>query len=345
MSRVDYDGAPGADDDGPRFQYVALAFSPPEGPAESRALPDGSETVGANILSLIPESEHSRWREWLGSVPWERLKRAGRVVVAREAATELSIHNEVDLRLRARVDRSWSAFLLSGAATESDSAAWFLHGEAAGDRSGSPLRSLKTVGQIDRLIRPPYRGRERYVGILAKNLMQYWSEHGSRDQSWFPRWLDACALLNQPNLPLIVGYALLAHGSAWTRRYLEFSIPEFVRVAEGVIALPRNQGGKTFVERALRLAPGLQQDEYVGMATESLLPELYQLRSDCVHGKLPFAEMQALGDKGEEHAAQLSYVAEVLARESVLTALRHPDWSVFATRDNLEQAWASGAFP
>lgn len=48
---------------------------------------------------------------------------------------------------------------------------------------------------------------------------------------------------------------------------------------------------------------------------------------------------QARGDAGEELAAQLGYVAEVLARESLLLALRRPDWSVFASRDELQCAW------
>jgi len=40
----------------------------------------------------------------------------------------------------------------------------------------------------------------------------------------------------------------------------------------------------------------------------------YVLRSDCVHGKVPFHDMQARGESGEEEAAQLGYVAQVLAR-------------------------------
>jgi hypothetical protein len=89
----------------------------------------------------------------------------------------------------------------------------------------------------------------------------------------------------------------------------------------------------------------LRTDTYVGSGIEGLLLKLYELRSMCVHGKLPFHDMQTRGDAGEEEAAQLSYVAEVLAREVLLFALRRPDWSVFQSRDDLERAWASGAFP
>jgi hypothetical protein len=126
---------------------------------------------------------------------------------------------------------------------------------------------------------------------------------------------------------------------------LEFSIPEFVRAAEGLIALPPSTGRVLFRDRALRLAPRLRTDVYVGADVEGLLLKLYDLRSDCVHGKVPFHDMQARGGKGEEEAAQLGYVAEVLARETLLLALRRPNWSVFRSRDQLQGAWTSGAFP
>jgi hypothetical protein len=57
----------------------------------------------------------------------------------------------------------------------------------------------------------------------------------------------------------------------------------------------------------------------------SLLLDLYQTRSDCVHGKVPFLELRARGNDGEERAAQLAYVADVLAREGLLAAFRFPD--------------------
>jgi hypothetical protein len=190
-------------------------------------------------------------------------------------------------------------------------------------------------------------------------MQEYWSVHGGDDESWFSRWVEACALLSRPGVPLLLGYALLAHGSAWTRLLLEFSLPEFVRAAEGVLALPWNgvpvpapkkkndriRGKELFRDRALHLVPSLRTDAYVGRDVEALLIQLYKLRSDCLHGNLPFEQMKALGDQGEERAAKLAYLAEVLAREALLVALRHPDWSVFATRDALEAAWASGAFP
>jgi hypothetical protein len=203
-------------------------------------------------------------------------------------------------------------------------------------------------------VRPFYVTRDRHTELQVAAMQRSWDEHGARhDQSWFRSWVEVDELLGRgPTRPPILGYAMLSYSSAWTRRLLEFAIPEFVRAAEGVIAIPRaarDRNGasmqETFCERARRLAPRLARDEYIGADFDALLPKLYQLRSDCVHGKLPFAGMQAFGEAGKDQAAQLNYVAEVLAREALLLALRRQDWSIFESREVLESAWATGAFP
>ena len=153
------------------------------------------------------------------------------------------------------------------------------------------------------------------------------------------------SLITVGPLPDLLGYALLSHGRAKCEALLEFSIPAFVRAAEGVIALRKGMGAKDFKDRALPLAPDLKTDAYVGADADSLLGDLYQLRSDCVHGKIPFLELRTQGSAGEDRAAKLQYVAEFVARSALLKALRFPHKELFATRDALESAWATGAFP
>lgn len=123
-----------------------------------------------------------------------------------------------------------------------------------------------------------------------------------------------------------------------TRRELEFRIPELVRTAEGVIALPRGSGRELFRERAQQLASELQTDAFVGAELGDLLLELYDLRSACVHGKVPFLNLQKLGDAGVLRAGKLSFVAENLARVALLVALRAPRPDVFVSREGLEGA-------
>lgn len=329
----------------PGFKYAALIFSPPDAPNERYLMHWGKETFAGSITALIPNSDLERWRQWLGTVAWGKIERAGRVMVIRGAAAAPSVLDADDQRLRGEAYRAWRAFLLSEGSVNAGGHAWIISGETAGIDPGSSLLGVRTAQELDRIILPFYRTRPSFLDLKAAALEKHWSMHGRRDDSWFYQWVEIDELLSSTPLPHIVGYALLAHDSARARKLLEFSIPEFVRAAEGVIALPRNKGAKTFSDRALRLVPRLRTDEFVGADIEQLLLDLYQTRSDCVHGKLPFIDLQALGEKGEDRAAQLNYAADVLARGSLVLALRHSDKSIFETREKLERAWATSTFP
>lgn len=332
-------------DDEPGYKYGALVFAPPEVPPGSKEMYGGKETFDGDLLSLVPEAEHAHWREWIGSVAWDNIRRAGRVVISRISSCRADVLNEEDRRLGNHVRNAWAAFVLTGA-SHSDRPAWVISGRAMGPSPGARLATIRSAQEQDRIVRPFFETRPRFIEIQAARIGRHWAAHGTHDQSWFPLWVEIDELLaRRTPRPPILGYSLLAYWSASTRRLLEFSIPEFVRAAEGLIALPPRTGRSLFRDRALSLVPNLRTDEYVGADADALLLKLYDLRSDCVHGKVPFHDMQALGDAGEEMAAQLGYVAEVLARESLLLALRRPDWSVFASRDELQRAWHGGAFP
>lgn len=307
----------------------------------------GKETFEGNLLALVPKDEQGHWRNWLGSVTWEGVERAGRVVVTRTSSSAPDVIDAENLRLDHQMGTAWVAFLLSGGAAGSSEHAWILSGQAGGDTPGAPLLTIRRVGPQDTIVEPFYWRRGRYLDLRVAAMSRRWDEHHTRDdESWFRPWIEIDELLSRrPARPAILGLSMLSYSSAWTRSMLEFSTPDYVRAAEGVIALPRGAGRKLFAERALRLVPRLCWDEYVATNIEGLLVELYELRIDCVHGMIPFEKLQALGAEGEERAGQLSYVAEVLARESLLLALRQPDWSVFENREALEAAWAECSFP
>ncbi|HEY2735199.1 MAG TPA: hypothetical protein VGI70_14480, partial [Polyangiales bacterium] len=79
---------------------------------------------------------------------------------------------------------------------------------------------------------------------------------------------------------------------------------------------------------------------------EDRLCTLYQQRSDCVHGKVPFLDLHAKGDAGKDEAARLDYLAESLARTCLQTVFRGPaKFTEFASRELLEDAWANNRLP
>ena len=333
------------EDNMPGFKFAALVLPTSSGPTGSRSIHEGKETLVGTLSSLVAAEELAHWREWLGSLAWDKIDRGRRLVILRSPAAAPSVLDDDNQRLLGKVSNAWRAFLLCEPHINTEGESWLLSGEAAGNDPDSQLVSVRTVSRIDAIVRPLHATRARFWEVNREDWREQVQRYGGPDESWFLRWIEIDNYLCSGPWSEVLGYALLAHGSARTRPELEFAIPELVRAAEGVIALERRMGAQVFKDRALRLVPSLRNDRYVGTQIEPLLLDLYQARSDCVHGKVPFLKLRALGDEGEERAAQLAYVADVLAREALLVAFRFPDKSIFATREVLEAAWASNAFP
>ena len=76
------------------------------------------------------------------------------------------------------------------------------------------------------------------------------------------------------------------------------------------------------------------------------LRALYQHRNDCVHGKLPFESLHQSGDAGSDKAARFEFLAELVARQAVLYAIKNPaKYIEFADRARLEDAWDQKRLP
>lgn len=65
----------------------------------------------------------------------------------------------------------------------------------------------------------------------------------------------------------------------------------------------------------------------------------------AVHGKVPFLNLQRLGEAGILRAGKLSFVAEKLARAALLATLRPDRLDALASREDLERAWKERLFP
>jgi hypothetical protein len=115
-----------------------------------------------------------------------------------------------------------------------------------------------------------------------------------------------------------------------------------------VVALPRGGGGANeFRDRVLRLIPDLPMHWFAGgVDLGDRLRALYQHRNDCVHGKLPFESLHQSGDAGSDKAARFEFLAELVARQAVLYAIKNPaKYIEFADRARLEDAWDQKRLP
>jgi hypothetical protein len=289
----------------------------------------------------------------MGSLAWDDISGPARLVVVRGGAERPAVLDQDNQDLLRRVYPAWYSFLLSDPHPNIQGAAFTLTGETAGAAANSRLVSVRSIGRLNPLVRPLYATTSAFWDHQEAQFRRQ-VERGaifdpeSFEAPWFERWLEVHSVLvaaEARGLPPILHLALLSYTSALCRHELEFTIPELVRAAEGVIALPRGQGQKEFAARALKLDPDLRGHPYLDSDVEKLLLDLYELRNRCVHGKVPFIELQAQGEQGVDRAAKLSFAAVHLARTALLTGLRTPNPAAFTDRDSLEAAWEQKRFP
>jgi hypothetical protein len=164
-------------------------------------------------------------------------------------------------------------------------------------------------------------------------------------------WCHAKSLIQEKETWHLVSHGLRCIVRAYSENHLDFRIPMFVRAAETVLALPKNNGGeKKFAERAVRVL-GLNESPRHPLLRKSdlhkLAVRLYRLRNECVHGKTPFegALKDTKPKKEVVVAKQLEALAETLAQAALLAALRTPQGDFSKTFKTREGAWEKGCFP
>jgi hypothetical protein len=325
------------------FKYGLLVLPSREGLSAPLRMDDSTELVPTTLDALIDKKQTKHWREWVGSIEWKQLSEADALVITRIPSDTPEVMDGESQKLQGRAVTSWFAYLLAEPHPFTRGKGWILSGPCESGSRGGRLLDVKVLS------------REELTSPFYSELNEFWDSRGDvmlrsdeTNAAWASRFMGIDALLQtrlDARLPAILHVALRSYRSAMTRRELEFRIPELVRAAESVIALPKGPGRELFRDRAQQLAPELQDDAFVGAELGDLLLELYDLRSACVHGKVPFLNLQKLGDVGLLRAGKLSFVAEKLARAALLVALRSPRLDVFASREDLERAWKERTFP
>lgn len=286
------------------------------------------------LSDLIEAAEANHWKSWLGELDWQFYEREVRLVLATMQSKTAHVIDRESNMLRERVGLAGYAMLLAGPARPFSGVAQRVHGEV---RSLSPLK-LKTIRgkeNLERIQRPYYDTRLAFAQLLQ-------STPGLLQDRYLDRWADLVPVLDRvanAAPPRILSVAFSAFHVALTRDSLEFAVPEFVRAVECIVGLPQGQGARQFADRSMRIVRRLQSHWYIGGGDlQQRIAGLYQHRSDCVHGKVPFDTL--LSEGGEDEAARFGYLAEALARECLLWVLDNPQhFQFFMDRPTLENAW------
>jgi hypothetical protein len=254
-------------------------------------------------------------------------------------------HDHETVSLEDRLWLAWNAILLTQRVRPVHGRTYVLSGEAT---VTGELQSWGVTTLSD-LPRPTYTKRTKHSEAFREAGNQW----RNADENWLERWRKTTAVLScakeDAPLPLLLHVALEAFVNAMLQKRIDFRVPTFVRAAEGVLAVPRHGGQCEFARRAIRIARSLADHYYVGgQDIQARFEQLYKHRNECVHGKLPFPNAYEEGTQnvGQDAAVRVEYLAEALAREAILAALRDPAKLIeFESRDRLEDAWAKGRFP
>jgi hypothetical protein len=303
-------------------------------------LDDATTVITGDLDELVPQEQLEGWRQFIGTAEWDNLRGQSTIVFAQRSTERPEVSDRENDELHERVVRAWRSLWLIRSPIVGTSRAWTVTG--ALDREGRPL-TVRTLGQSTVCFRPYYFTRPAFWQTLPRDRPP--------DPIDVDAWASADALLRErldSGMPVLGYVAVNSFEAALATKDLDFKIPNFVRAAESILAIPRGQGAKTFSRRAIDIAPSLQSDGYVGGPdVEQRLVDLYYRRSECVHGRIPFEPLHQLGaDQGADEAARLEYLAEYVARVALLHILSRPDkLALLADRSTAEAAWDTGQLP
>lgn len=143
--------------------------------------------------------------------------------------------------------------------------------------------------------------------------------------------------MNKLPSQLLLAIKAFMHGRAEVA--LDYSIPDFVRAIESIIAIPKGKSGTaTFAERCLTLSKWIDDHTSLPQPYRALstFQDIYERRNQCVHGKQPF--QKELND--ESKLAEYEFVAMHSARNFILSVLcaKSVDED-YSDRARLERAW------
>jgi hypothetical protein len=321
------------------FKYALLVLPIDAEPGELFELDETTVTLHGELADLIDPARIGYWKESVGTFEYGHLQGAHRLVVSRIPSARAEVLDDEHLALHSKMRALSLARAIVGAPLRWSLEGRLFSGKASDGDSRGTLEDIRHYSRELPLLSGYYNEREEYRKLV--------SPRGPRN--WLTAWRKLAEDFERARTaPPLLAVLWQAYYFALLTTPLEHRLPDMVRVAECVLGLPNRAGRKEYASRAMRVCPDLGSDRYVnacGVNAQEQLGNAYQHRSDCLHGKIPFNELHAQGEQGKDSAALLDYLTEAVARGCLRLAFSLSDYEVLRTRDGLEAAWESGAFP
>lgn len=328
------------------IKYAALIFDLPYPFNTSSSFKfknSNVDYIGNNLNSLMLDTcDVSHWKEWLGSISWDEIDQKKAILLISKDSNTANI---LDIENKELEETLYNVFrflsfleFIQPPGIEAIS----ISGEGAQIKSQIKLKDVRHFSKIKVWKRAFYWQDTEFAKWVANSQVK------------MPSINDWESLVN-------LSWKLLFEKKGHTQLFesfnsyeaaltgpsdLSFKIPNLIRSIEAIIALEKGKGQKEFVKRVLHLIGSMPSHFPYNVAKDcsDILSTLYELRTDCVHGK-GFASTlkKNLGSSfSDKIVAKHEFVAEWSARKVLLFALTNTTLQAHLhDRDKLESYWKS----
>lgn len=328
-----------------KIKYALLALKQPAFFPDFNDLAVDKSIVTKNIDHLFKEQDIIHWKEWLGTILWESLHERDIFFITWEKTETSDILDGENNSLVDIIYGIYCSFLTLGSFYTFGEEPFVLTGSGDYDESIKQL-SFRDIRQFTKFRpdhEPSYYRDNDYFNWITRNTV---------DAGIVQRIISFSNLieakLKNPEVPdygkLVLKLAMYSLHNAINDDYRDFKIPNLVRSLETIIAIPRREGKRLFAERASKFLPDFTKVpfEYDQNRISEYLENIFQIRSDCLHGKpITGVDEQVLGID----FYKLDYLLETVCKNAIKHIVYNTDFLKSSeNREELESNWQRNAF-
>lgn len=341
MEKLENETSPVNTDAPSWVKYAYLIFDvgfPFKSAPNSVPFGNNTELKHESVKEHLRDAELEYWMKWIGSAQFEDLQEQENIISTWANSSTPEILNREDTDLQRKVNNIFRVLPLLAPIMPSSRNCYICSGKAELQNGKLKIIDLRSFKQIHTWRKPFYIDHQwgEYSEWAARTILF---------PDFFKEWqlyaLKFEEVLGNEKKYVQIEESFRSFNEAINASQLEFKIPNLIRSIECIVHC---FGSKQFASKVLYLTGPLPSDlpHSVGIDTQNLLEELYQMRNDCSHGK-PFAH--SFTNKYGRSASGLDvskyeFLAEWIARKILKESFINQTILDAATdRKKLEQSW------
>ncbi len=281
-------------------------------------------TFSTDANRHVNNLEEAVWKEWVGAIEWDSLKRSNAVLQLDRDSQNPKIQDHENEDLLNKIQTAWVALKFVAP----------IHTDQCYKTSGYTDKGRVRINHYDHLTRWYLPGfdheTEETIGIIErmdeKRVRQWQALYKAM------RFIQSCREKNQY---LRVWLGLRSFEKACNEFYLEYRLPFFVRSLEALILPDQGKTTSQFKSRASRWwSKDINPQAFVG-DTHKILGEIYEMRCDFDH-------LHGLKEEYTSIQHLRAYQCEQLARRAYQSILlSEKDLKVFKDNKGIQNYWKS----